>query len=311
MKKVLTIVMALLLSVSPLCLRCYAEPTVDDAEPATLLELLTEKPYADGLFPAFDPKLLPEEFANYSMEDKPVLAVFNSLSWGYAAYPQLEEGIVAACEETALWYVVWDDILMFITKSPIRNSYRVRTYDTVFDTVPTYVKDIASGSVEQYFLGNKHTIENIICFDGASSRQAIMVYYITDGGTFVRYYENLSANAIEYTFEEFQPYAAAYHALITSYEYNYDEKGQALYGGGVSFSEFMANPEKYQVPVTNDTTEMTQPSPGTDTQETIEQVGQLSKMWRILAVTGLGVVVLGLGVFLLIRHRRSSTEDET
>lgn len=308
MKKVLTIVMALLLSVSPLCLRCYAEPAEDDDEPATLLELLIEKPYADGLITAVDLELLPED---YSIEGKPVLTVFNTISWRYAAYPQLEEGIALACEKAALRYVVWDDTLMLIRKSSVQKQYIVCTYDTVFDTVHTYVKDIASGSVEQYFLGNKHTIENIICFDGANNHQAIIVYYITDGGTFVRYYEDMTADAIEYTFEEFQPYAAAYYALITSYEYNYNEKGQALYGGGVSFSEFMANPEKYQVPVTNDTTEMTQPSPGTDTQETIEQVGQLSKMWRILAVTGLGVVVLGLGVFLLIRHRRSSTEDET
>ena len=229
MKKMIICLIALSLCVGMLCTTACASP-----EEGSLLELLIEMPYAGGIVPELNPDYFPAKLKDYSVEGKPILVTFNTNGWYYAAQPELDAAIDEACREGAIDYMVLDEMPVRICKLTTREEY----HSPVFDEIPVYISDIMNGSVKQAFCGDEYTIKNLICFDSASSLKGVIVYYITDGGVFVRYYENYTSQAVEFAFEKFQPYAEAYHEITTSYEYNYDENGSPK-TGGISFIDFI------------------------------------------------------------------------
>lgn len=106
--------------------------------------------------------------------------------------------------------------------------------------IPTYISDITALS-ESFVTDENCAIEGIYCFDGDTSHQGIAVYLKTDKGVFVRYYETSTSEAILFTEEEFRLKGRAYYDYITSYGYNYNENGEALGGGSISFLTFIQN----------------------------------------------------------------------
>ena len=107
-------------------------------------------------------------------------------------------------------------------------------------SIPTYISDIMALS-KNFFVEKDCVLEGIYCFDADTSYQGIAVYLKTDQGVYVRYYENSTSEAILFTEDEFRFRAGAYYNYLTSYENNYNEKGEALGDGSMSFLSFIQN----------------------------------------------------------------------
>lgn len=104
--------------------------------------------------------------------------------------------------------------------------------------IPTYISDIMALS-KNFFVEKDCMLEGIYCFDADTSHQGIAVYLKTDKGVYVKYYENSTSKAILFTEDEFRFKAGVYYNYLTSYENNYNENGEALGDGSISFLSFI------------------------------------------------------------------------
>ena len=94
----------------------------------------------------------------------------------------------------------------------------------------TYAKDIANLSVQTEILGKQCKISQIVGFDEGHSHKGTAIYVVTDQGIFVRYYPDYISEGVWLTEQDYQTYAKAFYEYTTSYEYNYNENGEALNG---------------------------------------------------------------------------------
>lgn len=174
--------------------------------------------------------------------EKPILLIYNELYPAYADDRSFEENVDYLFENGNTYLLLFEEEPVFIGCN--ETNVRVREIADVFGTVPSFVYDIANGAACQTFLGEEVTIRDVYCFNSLTQHRGVVLVYETDGGRFVRYYEHEYASYVEFSWDDYEAYAIAYFAYISSYEYNYDENGYAL-GGGISFLEFTENPEKY------------------------------------------------------------------
>lgn len=187
--------------------------------------------------------LYDDSMSGITVEDQPIVIIYNEMFWNRAEQ-SLEVMVKELTEKSILPdYVLLNETstrIQTLQKSDGQMTIRVReTYAQ--DTLPTYLQDlISSNGTSCKILGENRTIANVICFDGSSSHQGIAVYYVTDSNdTYVRYYESRTDEAVEFSLADFQKHGVAYNEYITSDEYNYTKDGEPLYGGTVSFVEFI------------------------------------------------------------------------
>ena len=98
----------------------------------------------------------------------------------------------------------------------------------------TYMNDIKNMTTVIQICGIECEVERIACFDLESSTFGTLVYLDTDKGSFVRYYANYMAPAIEMTEGEYQLLAEQYCIFLDSLP---DDVG-----GSMNFAEFIKNP---------------------------------------------------------------------
>lgn len=113
--------------------------------------------------------------------------------------------------------------------------------DEGWNNIPTYVSDLMTTSNKIVFQNNEYRIKGIRCFDALSSQQGAVVYFDTDKGALVKYYENSYSESIIYSEKDFSEKATAYYEYITSQQHNYNDDGEPLGGSMISFAAFLKN----------------------------------------------------------------------
>lgn len=185
-----------------------------------------------------DEKELFKSSDTLNLSGDPILRVYNQMFWSLADKPLKE--IIAGAEvyskayNTADYYVLSD------------NPYKIRIFNnqvTKLDStdIPQYVKDISALSNYVTVNGTRSYVKGIYCFDAETSHQGIVVYVQTDTDSLVKYYENRYSAPLLFAEDEFRVYATDYYAYITSYENNYNDKGEPVGGAVLSFKEFIDN----------------------------------------------------------------------
>lgn len=218
-----------------------AANAIEENRPLT--DLLTESPNAGGLVPEVDSSLIPDSLS--SIDGKPVLVMLPVLKWKYVAELPIEEAIQKTYDDVGALYIVIEENSRTIIDASTTMYKSPNNLGNSWSNLDYVLSDIRGG-VNQLFLGTEYTIENVICigdmFDYEVDR---IVYYFTDGGVFVRFYEHDSP-AVEFSLQDFQENAQKFYSFLTSYEFTYDENGtQRSFVGGFSFISYTEYPEWY------------------------------------------------------------------
>lgn len=178
---------------------------------------------------------------NQNMPVVPVIRVFNELFFAEIGEPldTLLATVKSYGDEAKFTeYVVLDStpylIRMHRSAPDSKVSVGMISYTS---TVPRYIADIMMLS-EFPDIRNGCKLEGVYCFDATTSHQGSAVYLKTDMGVYVKYYEDLTSEALVFSEEEFRVRATAYYNYLISHENNYNENGEALGGNKVSFASF-------------------------------------------------------------------------
>ena len=191
--------------------------------------------------------------------NKPILKVFKENIWWVAHLP-LDE-ITNIFSEKAKTQMKTVDYVVFDEK-PMRFSVgdNIKTDDTDdYVVTPSYelpgapfISDVMNLSCTTEILNISCEIENLIVFDSFSSHLGAMLYASTNKGIFVKYYADQASEGAWFAEEDFQKYAKAYYEYTTSYEYNYNEKGEPLAIGSTSLLDFIETKYEGENIVSND-----------------------------------------------------------
>jgi hypothetical protein len=220
---------------------CLSVPANATEKNPPLTELLTESHNAGGLVSGIEQSRLPDELP--SVDGLPILVCIWGMNWDRLATLSFEDAVTQAFAHRGAQYVVLEPPLRRICSYAAFEPYQI---ETIGPKVPTYISDILDGGQRQVFLGTEHTVENVICFDGLIHHDDMAVFYLTDGGTFVRIYDRSDSIAVEFALEDFQEKANAYYSFTNSYEYLYNEAGKRRGEVGAGFFlDYTMNPEKY------------------------------------------------------------------
>lgn len=190
-----------------------------------------------------DPNRLSDKAKEVEYVNKPILVAYSLPLYAYAE-KTYDEILSYFYENEQIQLIILED-------PPIRlgeyaQSDLMHTYPD-YQKVPAYVQDVINGAAQQTFLGSTYNITNVLCFEGDNRREEAAVIYETDGGVFVRCYEYSQSAPTEFAWDQYQQLAVAYWAYATSYENNYNSKGEALSGGSVSFLDFAKDPSQYTI----------------------------------------------------------------
>lgn len=174
-----------------------------------------------------------------NINNKPTMKIYNYIYWSLSDKP-LQTIVSEANKEKWKDYIVFDDTPLKIRVLQDEESSSVGVNEE-YTTVPQFISDIQNLQEDITICNINCKLEDIVCFDGNSSYQGVIVYLKTDQGIFVKYYENYNSSALVFTEDEFSKYAIDYYNYISSYEYNYNSDGEALGGNNLTFALFLQN----------------------------------------------------------------------
>lgn len=226
MKKIISIILSMIFSISLFVVTVYSSNT-DTAEKPELK-------ISDGEFSVINDKTLyksddPVIVNDLALDNDRVITIYNGYFFSLADQP-LDSIIAEANKLKTVYYALLsedkDDILL---KKTIINE-KLSMSSSTLDGSKKYIQDIENMKKTENILGKERNILSVHCFDGSSSHKGISVYVNTDSGLFVRYYDTKSSDGIWFSEKDYAEYAIAYYEYITSYENNYDENGNPLYG---------------------------------------------------------------------------------
>ena len=178
--------------------------------------------------------------SNVDVENKVIIKVYDTLTPLSKCMFPIGEIVDWAESIDTITYVVLNENNDKLRICNDEKEIRIVVVNTNYKDV-TFAEDLKSfgGTVEIF--NETYSVEAVHCFDDLSSHGGFYAYYVTDGGIFVRYYENEFAKGTWFTESDFAKYGTAYYNYITSYEYNYNENGELLYGTVTLFSEYISN----------------------------------------------------------------------
>ena len=235
MKRVLTFLLTLAV-VLTLCASISAEEATESGDLTVSAEITQ---VMDSLL-SDEEKALFENCEDIDLFDMPIVRVYYHLFWEWADRPTAEHLALADEYETsrgALEYYVLSAVPYKIRVLPDKMAQINTSYST-----PQYLKDICALSGQVMVDEKPSDVTGIYCFDCGSSYFGCVVYIETENGTLVKYYEDRSSEAMLFSESDFRKHAGDYYAYITSYEYNYNEKGEPLGGQSTTFKECLENP---------------------------------------------------------------------
>lgn len=233
--------------VALLCVNAFADNETQDKEfimDTNIISIINGQ-LSDTEISALKASGIPELAADEQFRsESPVLKIFNELFSPQVGEPLETRLAEAEAMNSKASYTNY--IILNATPYMIRMMHNDTDKNVSIDrecyasAIPTYISDIMA--LSKIFVTEKNCVlEGIYCFDADTSHQGIAVYLKTDIGVYVRYYENSTSEAILFTEDEFRFKAGAYYNYLTSYENNYNENGEALGGGSISFLSFIQN----------------------------------------------------------------------
>lgn len=279
MKKMTVVLLIVVL----LCCMLLIPAHADDEDNTPLRDVLINK-NTEMVDDFMDPDLFQESMEGVVWEDQPILFVFTRPLY-HCTEMTLDEILQDSFQN-------WSSQIVILHDDPIGISrYKSKTKIGAFDfPVYRYLQDILDGKAIQEFLGEKCHINNVFFFGIHTDNNEHDVLYVTDKGLYVRCYANGSAEPIEYDWDSYCVIARAYHDYISSYEYNFDENGNIIAGGNLSFLEFAENPTKYV------------PDYGKEPQD--------NTLTWILAGAGVVAVTATAATILLFRRKRKCATEQ-
>ncbi len=232
MKHTLTIFFTIIFMVT-LCTNTYAAEFVERGEEymdtkvaATIESQLsrTEKEFINNI--------------DNTLSNELLLIVYNEISWSSAGKSPSE--MIAEAEkytETTLYkeYYVLSDAPYRVK---IGQGQAIKDEKT---NAPQYIQDILALSDRVEINGKLSAVTGIYCFDGSNSHNGIIVYIITPDEALIKYYDYPYSEALFLSEGDFKTYANDYYDYITSYENNYNEFGEPIGGGMLSFKDFIGS----------------------------------------------------------------------
>ena len=105
---------------------------------------------------------------------------------------------------------------------------KVGVAETYEENVEQYMLDLNHMNCRMIFFGKECLVEEVYCFDGRPSYMGTAVFFITNQGTFVKYYRGVTDEVFLFTEDEFRAYGKKYLAYCE--EKQYDENGELLIG---------------------------------------------------------------------------------
>lgn len=182
-----------------------------------------------------------DEILYNAIKDNPVIKVYSNVYWEYSDY-KLEEIIKKAQNKKTEDFYVFSDKIFRISIWEADGEISISEIDEERET-PVFIEDLKSLDGVTTICNKECAMENIICFDGIASHDGIVVYYVTDKGTFVKYYDSYTSQAMTYEEKDFSKYAQEYYKYSTSSKNNYFMDGSPICGD-TSFAYYMENREE-------------------------------------------------------------------
>ena len=285
MKKIYMIILITLIFIMILttCMSLQAEENIILSEKKPVLDIIKEQEEINIL------ETIPchKSLLQYDFSDDQILKFYFCPSFWSSVGDNIETLLTKAEIDHVFGegYVILDDIPVLICELKKGNTTNLILVEEYDDMLPTYIKDIVNSSIyESELYENGTNYSKVICFNASRSRSGVIVYYIHEKNTIVRYYEHEYASGVDFTLSDFQTYGTAYYKYITSYEYNYDEDGDPI-SGGMTLIKFIEDP-----PAISDN----------NTQTSI---------WKIILIIASVVIVLCVIVIsiLYLKRKRSYT----
>lgn len=210
MKKGKVSLLALLLA-SVMVFLCSCGATLDKRSESIVGDQITDEEYSilrDTTNYRYSDDA-PKEFV---LTDQPILRYFPFL------YPQqMAQTPESFVDDAFLWkhlYIVFDEkpiLLKLLSTEPIT------VYIQYADTSLPFIRDLLKIRQDMKILGNRCTVQNVILtntFDPAPAN-GVLLYYETNQGVFVRYYQSEKSSGEWFTIEEFTDYAQQYVDALT------------------------------------------------------------------------------------------------
>jgi len=226
--------------------------------------------------------------------NKPILKIHPYIYWELS--DESANTILDLREKTEGRYIIFGEKIEQIGVGLENGEMKIGMV-TPFEVIPTYLTDIQNMDVNTEICQTACTVEEIVCFNGLSSRDGVAVYLITDKGTFIKYYRNKTSNAVEFTEEDFKVYAKNYYEYITAYENNYNEKGEPINGGTVDFTDFIKTKYPY-VPNNNIASDANNSTAPNDSN------GRSKAFWIGISVGLITTFAAGMCVFIYFNKKR-------
>lgn len=243
----LTMILISFVLAALLCVNAFAENETQDKEwnMDTSVVSLINGQLSNAEISALKASGIPELVADGQFRSEyPVLKIYHELFTPKVGEP-LETRLAEA--EADYTQANYTDYVQLNTKPYLIRMMNQNSNISVFidrerysSTIPTYIADIMELS-ETFMTEDTCVLEGIYCFDAETSHQGIAVYLKTNKGVYVRYYENSLSEAKLFTEADFRTWAGSYYQYLISDENNYNENGEAVGGGGMSFLSFMQN----------------------------------------------------------------------
>ena len=174
--------------------------------------------------------------SDFSLNDSPVIKIYNEMYWDYAG-ASIDEIVFRAESSSNIFdYEVFGD--ENIRLRSFEKEGKVTIGISPVNSSLNYINDIMATHRETEIKGQPCTINAIFCFDGFTSQMGAAVYYCTDQGVYVKYYESEHTTGNWFTEQGYQFYAVKYYNYLISPENNYDENGIPV-AGHTTFGEYI------------------------------------------------------------------------
>lgn len=197
------------------------------------LELVLRNQMCDS-----DQILLEDSEFGAEINNKPIIKIYNEIYWELSN-ESLDTILERADLAKTIDYLVFDEELIRLRKIQDGNEPIIGKNPRGSEL--NFIKDIQGMSTSVDILGTSCKVLNIYCFDMFTSHMGSSIYFVTDKGTFVKYYADQMSEGVWFTEQEYRNYASEYYDYLISPENNYNEKGEPVGGGLVPFLSYIDN----------------------------------------------------------------------
>lgn len=170
-----------------------------------------------------------------SIDNEPIIKIYNVVYWEFSNMNLDEILLIAEQAKTFDYVALNQDVRLRKIISTDNISIGISSEQSSLN----YVDDIRKITSDFEILNKQCKILNIYCFDGFTSLQGASVYFVTDQGIYIRYYENKHSEGVWFEEKQYKKYASDYYEYISSPENNYNEFGEPINGGNMSFVSYI------------------------------------------------------------------------